>query len=185
MVDVFGHLGMALLWLAPAWLALDRSEAAATFVATGFWFGMLPDIDLVLSNWFPGLVHHHGVFHTILAVTVLAAVLGPLVGYLLEQALGDSNWSPARASIGSSAFGSLAVWIPGLSHLFADVLSAPDTAPPIEPFWPLLHSQVFYVDVLYYTSVWATVGVFAVGLAANVSVWAWRKRAGQTDSSST
>jgi len=76
MVDVVGHFGMALLWLAPVWYFVDHRQTAALIVATGFWFGMLPDVDLPLSNWGLGL-HHHGVVHTVLAVTIFAAVLGP------------------------------------------------------------------------------------------------------------
>jgi len=51
MVDVTGHLGMALLWLAPAWFLLDYRKTAWTFVVSGVLFGMLPDIDLVLGGF--------------------------------------------------------------------------------------------------------------------------------------
>ena len=75
MVDVLGHLGMALLWLAPVWYFIGHRRTAALVVAGGFWFGMLPDTDLLLSAWVPG-IHHHGVLHTVLAATVFALVLG-------------------------------------------------------------------------------------------------------------
>lgn len=50
MVDVTGHLGMALLWLAPAWFLLDCRKTAGTFVVSGVPFGMFPDVDLVLEG---------------------------------------------------------------------------------------------------------------------------------------
>ncbi|WP_232685939.1 metal-dependent hydrolase [Halobacterium zhouii] len=172
MVDVLGHLGMALIWLAPAWFVFDRRKTALTFVLVGFWFGMLPDIDLYLSNWFPQSIHHHGVVHTILAVTILAAVLGPIVGGVLKASLGDSEWFSPEATDSAYGVGFVAVWVAGLSHLFADMLSAPDIASPIEPLWPLYNGQIVFVDVLYYTSVWATWGLLGLGILVNVAFWA-------------
>lgn len=109
MVDVLGHLGMALLWLAPVWYFLVYRRTAALVVAGGFWFGMPPDIGLPLSVWVPG-IHHHGVVHAVLAVAVFAVVLGPLVGFVFKR------------------IGALTVLIPGLAHVFADMLSAPDVS---------------------------------------------------------
>lgn len=174
MVDVLGHLGMALLWLAPAWIVLDRSRTAATFVAIGVWFGLLPDSDLVLSNWFSHLIHHHGVFHTLLVVTVLAALLGPIVGQILTTMLRGTEWFSPQAENNASKVSFLAVWIPGVSHLFADILSASDVAPPIEPLWPLYGSEIVLVDVFYYTSFWATWGLFIVGSVLNGVLLAWK-----------
>jgi hypothetical protein len=37
MVNPLGHLGMALLWLSPSWVIVDRERTAATFVAVGVW----------------------------------------------------------------------------------------------------------------------------------------------------
>jgi hypothetical protein len=176
MVDVAGHLGMAMIWLAPAWFLLTRTKTAVTFVGTGFWFGMLPDVDLLLSNWFPQSIHHHGVFHTILVVTILAAVIGPILGWILKAALEDTDWLSPQAASNYLSFGVLAVWIAGLSHLFADMLSAPDASTPIEPFWPLFHGGLFHVDVLYYKSFWATWALLILGLAVNGALWAWKSR---------
>lgn len=174
MVDVLGHLGMALLWLTPAWIVLDRSRTAVTFVATGVWFGLLPDSDLVLSNWFPRLIHHHGVFHTLLVVTVLAALLGPIVGRILTTVLRGTAWFSPQAENNASEVGFLAVWIPGLSHLFVDMLSASDVAPPLEPLWPLYGGEIVHVDVFYYTSFWATWGLFVAGSVLNGVLLAWK-----------
>ena len=170
MVDVLGHLGMALLWLVPAWWVVDQRKTAALFVATGFWFGMLPDVDLVLSNWFDG-IHHHGVFHTVLVVTLLAMVIGPLVGVVFRRIGEHSEWFSVRAREHATPMGFLAVWIPGLSHLFADMLSAPDISTPIEPFWPILNGSFVLVDVFWYTSWWATWGLLVLGILVNVAAW--------------
>lgn len=178
MVDVLGHLGMALVWLAPVWFVADRPKTAATFVGAGVWFGMLPDVDLVLSRWFPQAIHHHGVFHTVLVVAILAALLGPVVGLVLQRALGGTEWFAPRTRGDAAALGVVAVLVPGLSHLFADMLSAPDVAQPIEPLWPLYGSRVVRVDVLYFSSFRATWGLLILGLAVNGGLWAWRVRRG-------
>jgi hypothetical protein len=170
MVDVLGHLGMALVWLAPAWYFIDHRKTAALFVATGFWFGMLPDVDLVLSNWFAG-IHHHGVFHTVLVVTILALIIGPLVGLAYRRIASNSEWFSARAHANAYRMGFIAVWVSGLSHLFADVLSAPDTSTRLEPFWPVVEGPVVVIDVLWYQSWWATWGLFILGVVANVAAW--------------
>ena len=173
MVDVLGHLGMALLWLAPAWYFLDRRKTAAAVVGTGFWFGMLPDVDLVLSNYLSG-IHHHGVFHTVLVVTILAAILGPLLGRTLEAVGDDASWFSAEAEADALKLGFVVVWVAGLSHLFADMLSAPDVASRIEPLWPLYDGSIVFVDLLWYKSFWATWALLFAGLAVNVGAWYWK-----------
>jgi hypothetical protein len=172
MVDVLGHLGMALLWLAPVWYFVDHRQTAALIVATGFWFGMLPDVDLPLSNWGLGL-HHHGVVHTVLAVTIFAAVLGPLVGLVFRRIDDRTGWFSARAREKALQIGFLTVWIPGLAHLFADMLSAPDVSTRIEPLWPLVKGPVVMMDVLWYQSWWATWGLLILGISVNALAWYW------------
>ncbi|WP_273836704.1 metal-dependent hydrolase [Halococcus sp. PRR34] len=171
MVDVLGHLGMGLLWLAPAWYFIDDRRTAAVFVGVGFWFGMLPDVDLVLSS-FQG-IHHHGVFHTVLAAVVFAAILGPILGWLLKRLFGGTTWFSREAADHATALGVIAVGLPSLAHVFADMLSAPDTSTRIEPLWPLVDGPVVYMDVLFYQSFWATIGLFVLGLAANVAFYYW------------
>ena len=173
MVDVLGHLGMALIWLAPAWYFIDNRKTAAAVVAAGFWFGMIPDVDLVLSNWFAG-IHHHGVFHTIVVVTVLAAIIGPVLGWVLRTAGSDEDWFSDVAEANALKLGFITVWVAGLSHLFADMLSAPDVASRIEPFWPLYNGSVVLIDVLWYKSWWATWGLLILGIAVNVVAWYWK-----------
>ena len=172
MVDVLGHLGMALLWLAPSWFFFDRPKTAVTFVTTSVWFGMLPDVDLVLSNYIQTITHH-GVFHTVVAVTLFAMLLGPLLGYLLEKLAGGTEWFSPDTTNHAIAIGILGVWIAGLSHLFADMLSAPDIAPAIEPLWPIYNSRIVLIDVVWYNAAWANWGLFIAGLAVNAVLWYW------------
>jgi hypothetical protein len=169
MVDVLGHLGMALLWLAPVWYLVDDRRTAALVVAVGFWFGVLPDIDVPLSEL--AGIHHHGVFHTVLAVTVFTMVLGPLVGVASARLGERTGWFSEPVQERAITIGFLTVWIPGLSHLFADILSAPDISTRIEPLWPLVEGPVVLVDVLWYQSWWATWGLVVLGVAANALAW--------------
>ena len=172
MVDVLGHLGMALIWLAIMWYIVDDHESAATLIATGFWFGALPDVDVYLSKWFQG-IHHHGVFHTVLVVTLLAAVLGPALGWVDRALFGDSDWFSPDASEHALSLGFVTVWVAGLSHLFGDMLSAPDISQPIEPFWPLYNGQIVLMDLVWYNSPWVNWGLLVAGLLLNGALWYW------------
>lgn len=174
MVDVIGHLGMALIWLAPAWFVINRTKTALTFVGVGFWFGMLPDVDLVLSNWFPQMIHHHGVLHTVLFALVAGLVLGPVVGWILKKVAGDSEWMSRGATANAYTLGFLMVFVPATAHVFADMLSAPDIAQAVEPFWPVYKRSVG-IDVVYYNSTFWNWAFFLTGLALNGAGW-WANR---------
>ncbi|WP_050032420.1 metal-dependent hydrolase [Halorubrum halophilum] len=169
MVDVSGHLGMALLWLAPVWFLVDYRRTAVAFVLVGTPFGMLPDVDLVLPRLIP-TVKHHGVFHTVLAVTLFAAVIGPLVGKFLEWIDGETDWLSPEVVSHSVRFGFLTVWISGLAHLFADILSAPDIADSIEPFWPIYPSSLG-IDLVWYNDPVVNWGLLAAGVLVNVGLY--------------
>lgn len=173
MVDVIGHLGMALIWLASIWFVVDTKRTAAMLVATGFWFGALPDVDVYLSKWFQG-IHHHGVFHTVLVVTLLAAVFGPALGWVDRKLFGGTEWFPLDAAEHAYSLGFLVVWIAVLAHLFGDMLSAPDIAQPIEPFWPLYNGQIVLMDLVWYNSPWVNWGLFVAGLVVNGALWFWK-----------
>lgn len=174
MVDVLGHVGMALLWLVPVWYVVEHRKTAALIVTVGAWFGVVPDVDLYLSAWIGG-IHHHGVVHTVLVVTILAAVIGPLVGAAFARVGERTDWFSERAREHATAIGFLAVWIPGLSHLFADMLSAPDVSTRIEPLWPVVTGPLVALDVLWYQSWWAVWGLFVLGASANVLAWYWTR----------
>lgn len=181
MVDVIGHLGMALIWLAAAWFVFDRTSTAATFVLVGAVFGLFPDVDLYLAQWLPG-VQHHGVVHTVLAVTLFALVAGPILGLALERWLGDSRWFSPDTTSAAAAVGFAMVWIPGLSHLFADMLSAPDVAQAIEPLWPL-YRQSFGIDVVWYNNPWFNRGLLLTGLLLNFVLYLVARRSGEATTS--
>ncbi|QCJ47979.1 MULTISPECIES: metal-dependent hydrolase [Haloprofundus] len=174
MVDVSGHIGIALLALSPAWFLVDR-ESAVAFIALGTPFGMLPDIDLYLSKAV-ATVQHHGVTHTLLFVGIVSAVLGPLLGRTLVPWLADRG-SLSRAADAldrPSTFAGLAVFVGGAAHVFGDILSAPDISQPIEPLWPLVPGSVG-IDVVYYNSNPVNFGLLAAGVLVNVGFWWWRK----------
>jgi inner membrane protein len=52
MVDVSGHLAMALLFAVPAWVLWKRRGALA-FAGFSLVTAMLPDVDLVLKTFLP------------------------------------------------------------------------------------------------------------------------------------
>lgn len=166
---------MALIWVAPAWLVVNRTKTAATFVGVGFWFGYFPDIDLYLQRIF-ATFHHHGIFHTVFTVSLVAAVVGPLLGRLLGRVLGGSDWFSSEAEDNASSFGFLMVWIPGLSHIFADMLSAPDIAQAVEPFWPLYQHSIG-IDVVYYDNRLFNWGLLLAGIGLNIALYWYRSSA--------
>jgi inner membrane protein len=175
MVDVAGHLGMALLWLAGAWVVVDDPRTAATFVAVGVPFGLLPDVDLHLRHVLP-TVKHHGVFHTVLAVGAFAVALAPVVAVILRALAARVDRLTLTDAVrdGTRRFGALAVLVAGLAHVFADTLSAPDTAEALEPFWPLYPHPLGY-DVVYYDAPVVNYGLLVAGVAVNVALYRWRR----------
>ena len=78
-MDLFTHVIFAYLLSFIVW-----GPAAPQFIAAGSLAGGLPDADILLfplTRWFPSL-HHRGAVHTVLGVTVIAAVGSFLVPYL-------------------------------------------------------------------------------------------------------
>jgi len=169
MVDVTGHLGMALLWLAPAWFLLDYRKTAWTFVVSGVLFGMLPDIDLVLEGIFPDCQAPRGVSHH----TRGDAHRRGHRPRRRESRRGDRRWhglAVPEAAARSVRFGFLAVWIPGLAHVFADMLSAPDLADSIEPLWPIYQGSIG-VDLVWYNNPVVNLGLLVAGVVVNVGLY--------------
>lgn len=166
MVDVSGHVGMALLFAAPAWVLWDR-RGALGFAAFALATSMLPDADLALRHVLP--VAHHGVTHT-LAFVALASVLGgAAASRWLTPRLDASRWVRSAAIPRGTVFVFAAAGLlaGGVSHVFADVLSAPDVAAPLSPFWPVYPEPVV-VDVLYYDSPVWNFGLLAVAVALHL-----------------
>ncbi len=168
MVDVAGHIGMALIWLGVVWFVVSDRRTAIVFVLVGLPFGLLPDIDLYLRRVFP-TIHHHGVIHTILVVSLVGIVAGTILARTLVPWLADRGYVSANALDDAHSLTIGAVLLGGYSHLFADILSAPDISQPIEPFWPL-YLQPVSIDVFYYTGFWATWGLLGLGLLVQAAV---------------
>jgi len=164
-VEVLGHFAMALLWALPAWYRWDGRVSLA-FVGFVLATAMLPDVDLVLRTVLPG-VHHHGVTHTVAFVSAVALVAGVVVARgLLPRIerwwIRSEGHAIPRADAYAFVVGGLLFG--GLSHVFADVLSAPDVASPVEPLWPFLDEPIV-VDAIYYAAPEWNGGLLLVALA--------------------
>jgi len=82
-----------------------------------------------------------------LFVTLVSLVAGVAFAWLMDVA-GERGWLSADTLPDGSryAFSLAALLAAGYSHLFADMLSAPDISTPIEPFWPFFEKP-WAVDV--------------------------------------
>ena len=168
MVKLMGHIAVGLLFALPAWFVWDGRTALA-FVGFVLSTVMLPDIDLLLRHFIP-TVHHHGVTHTVVFVVLVAVVAGVLVARVVMPVLErwwveSENRLVAERTVYLFVTGGLLLG--GLSHLFVDMLSAPDIAPPIEPLWPFLDKPIS-VDLIYYSSIWWNLGLLAVAVAVHL-----------------
>jgi len=148
MVDIMGHLAFGLVFVLPAWF-IWRRRVSAAFVGLGLVTSLLPDIDLWLTKVFPAQFHHHGVTHTVVFVALASVVVGAIVAALLTGPIDEWLGWDRFDSKSLFAFSFLAFLLGGLSHVFADMLSAPDISTPIEPFWPFF-DKPWSVDLLYY-----------------------------------
>ncbi|HTW39464.1 MAG TPA: metal-dependent hydrolase [Thermoplasmata archaeon] len=104
-MDLFTHVIFAYLLSFIVW-----GPAAPQYIAAGALAGGLPDADILLfplTRWFPSL-HHRGVVHTVVGVTLIAAVGSLVVPYL-------PYFTPA-----STLLYFVAMEIGGLSHLALD-----------------------------------------------------------------
>jgi len=59
------------------------------------------------------------------------------------------------------------MFVGGMSHIFADILSAPDIAAPLSPFWPV-YTEPVIVDVIYYDNPFWNFGLLGVAIALHV-----------------
>jgi membrane-bound metal-dependent hydrolase YbcI (DUF457 family) len=117
-VDLFTHVIFAYLLSFVIW-----GPAAPQYIAAGALAGGLPDADILLiplTRWFPSL-HHRGIVHTVLGVTVIAGVGAFLVPYL-------PYFTPA-----STGLYFVAMEVGGLSHLVLDGFTNYAVAP-LQPF---------------------------------------------------
>lgn len=166
MVDVTGHFGMALLFAAPAWMIWGR-RGALGFTAFTLATAMLPDVDLVLEGFLP--ISHHGITHTVLFVGVVSVVVGAVAARWLTDWLNVNRWirSTTISERTVFAFATAGLLAGGFSHLFADLLSAPDIAAPLAPFWPVYTEHVI-VDVIYYDDPYWNFGLLGVAIVVHL-----------------
>ncbi|ELZ22286.1 N-acetyltransferase GCN5 [Halosimplex carlsbadense 2-9-1] len=165
MVDVMGHLAMGLLWSLPAWFVW-HDRVSVVFVALAVFMAPIPDVDKYIAMVFPDAVHHHGVTHTVVFVVAAALVLGALAAWLLTDRV--DRWVNHEHFDSSSmfVFATAAVLVGGLSHVFADMLSAPDISTPIEPLWPVVDGS-WGLDLIWYNNPLWNVVFLAVMLLAH------------------
>jgi len=117
-MDLFTHVIFAYLLSFILW-----GPAAPQYIAAGALAGGLPDADILLfplTRWFPRL-HHRGIVHTVLGVTLIAAVGSVVVPYLPYFTHANTLLYFVAMEIG------------GLSHLALDGFTNYAVAP-LEPF---------------------------------------------------
>ena len=158
-----GSIAIALLFASPAWFVWGR-RGSLTFVGFCLVTAMLPDVDLFSSQVVPAM-QHHGVTHTVFFVLIASVVGGAVAARYFTDVLNEHVWvhsdSIARETVFAFATGGFLLG--GLSHVFADLLSAPDTAAPLTPLWPL-YRETIVIDVIYYDSPIWNFGLLAVAL---------------------
>ncbi|WP_158057128.1 metal-dependent hydrolase [Halorussus halophilus] len=168
MVDVAGHFAMALLFVLPAWYLADDTGTASRFVGLAMVTAMLPDSDLFLGQLLFLNINHHGITHSLTFVVPASIVFGAI-------ATGLVVWYPRRTTpravksvepLSAFKFTTAAFLVGGVSHLFADILSAPDIAPPIKPLMPFSYATLG-IDVVYYDGVFVNFGLLVVALVAH------------------
>jgi membrane-bound metal-dependent hydrolase YbcI (DUF457 family) len=148
---------MALLFAAPAWFVFDRITPSLAFTALAASTGMFPDVDLYLMRYF--FIEHHGLTHSLVFTVPAALVLGGIVagGYL---AVRGGNRPSASAVY---AFAVVALFTGMTAHLFADVLTSPDIAPPVKPLWPVLKARLVLDAAFVKSDLW-NLGTLALGI---------------------
>lgn len=152
----------------PAWWFWN-DRASVAFIALAVVASLLPDIDLWLVELFPDEIHHHGVTHTVLFVTVAsvvgAAVVAGLFTGWIDEWIDSERFDRSHLFV-FSFWGLLAG---SLSHVFADMLSAPDISTPIEPLWPVVDGS-WGIDLVWYNAGWINVGFLTVMVGTHVAV---------------
>jgi hypothetical protein len=118
---------------------------------------------------FPEVIHHHGVTHTVVFAVAVSLVAGAVTATLLRDPINEWLRYDRFDASGLFVFSFGAFLLGGLSHVFADMLSAPDISTPIEPFWPLF-DKPWSVDVLWYNSPWWNLGFLVVVLTAHLTL---------------
>jgi len=168
MVDIMGHIAFGLLFALPAWFLWD-DRASVGFISLAVVASLFPDSDLWLSRWFPDMIHHHGVTHTVLFVAATSLVVGTVLTGSLGSRIDDWVGSEQFDTSSLFVFSTTGLLAGGLSHLLADILSAPDISTPIEPFWPV-YTQPLGIDLVWYNAAWINVGFLSVMVGTHIAL---------------
>lgn len=134
MVDLVGHLAIALLWVLPVWF-LWEARLSVAFVALALVAAPVPDVDVFLP------IARNGATHSISFVVVVALTAGAAIAVVAERALTrwwfeDEGRVPARSTLYVFAAGGL--FVGGVSHLVGDLLGSTSTADGVAVLWPAL-----------------------------------------------
>jgi hypothetical protein len=168
MVDIMGHLALGLLFAVPAWF-FWTPRVSLVFIGLTTVAALFPDVDLWIHAVFPGVVHHHGVFHTVVFVGLSSLAVGALVAATLEKPIERRIGGDRFDEASLFAFVTEAALLGGISHLFGGMLSAPDIAQPIEPFWPFFAKPVS-IDLIWYNSPWWNAGLLTVAVVVHLGL---------------
>lgn len=163
-----GHVGMALLFVAPVAFLLDRKGRYPPVAVLALATALLPDVDGRIP-----FSHHHGGPHTLL----FALSASVAVGLALAFASANVSWVARRVD-GVPAFRPRAAFALGFagaaaglgSHLFADLLMIPIADNPVEPFWPFSQRTVALGLMHPGDPAW-NYGLLAAGIVAQVLVF--------------
>jgi membrane-bound metal-dependent hydrolase YbcI (DUF457 family) len=158
-----GHLGVALLLAAPAWLIFDQFKAGLAFSGLAALTAMFPDTDLYVMRYV--FIEHHGLMHSLVFLIPAALLLGAVVaGAYLAVRDGDQ---PSATAV--YAFVTVALFTGMLAHMAGDVLTSPDVAPPIKPLYPIVESR-FVLDAAFVKSNLWNLGPLALGIVVQTGL---------------
>ena len=178
-----GHVGMALLFVAPAALLLDRKRRYLSVATLALATALLPDLDGKIP-----FTHHHGGTHTLLFALSASLAIGLALAFVsvnvtwLSRRIDSVPEFRPRAAF-ALGFGGAFVGLG--SHLFADVLMIPIGDNPVKPFWPLSEQEVAFGLMHPGDPAW-NYGLLAAGIAAQALAFAFaRSRSRATPSKSS
>lgn len=163
-MDPFTHLLFGYLVTFGVW-----GPSGIQYVVAGALAGGLPDADILLyplARWVPA-VRHRGLSHSIVGVTVIAAVgafvLPPVFGRVLGASYG----------VGSTFFFFVAMELGGLSHILLDSLdhwSIPPFAPFSDTEYHLDAERIMNLGAMVFTVVSYALLIYEQG---HVARWVW------------
>lgn len=148
---------MALLFAAPAWFVFHGLRTNLGFTALAVSTAMFPDGDLLLMRYV--FIEHHGLTHSLLFIVPAALVLGGIVTAIYLAVRDSSVYSTRQVY----AFATVALLVGMLAHVFADILTTPDIAPPIKPLYPILETRLV-LDVAFVKSKLWNLGTLGLGI---------------------